>query len=74
MPTRAKSRRCEPEGLFMGGYRTERPTAATPNSFKSSAVNLGRIVSSISLARNTASYRSRPRLPSHSPRSMMAPL
>ena len=48
------------------------PTIPTPRSFRSSAVRLGRTVSSISFSRNAASYRSRPRLRSQPPISMMA--
>jgi hypothetical protein len=50
------------------------PTGPTPRSFKSSAVNLGRTASSISLSRNTASYRSMPSLRSQLPTSMTTPL
>jgi hypothetical protein len=49
------------------------PTNPTPSSFKSSAVKLGRTVSSILFSRNDASYYSRPSLRSQPPRSMMAP-
>ena len=48
------------------------PTASTPNSFKSSAVKLGRTESSIAFLRNAASYCSRPRLRSQTPRSIIA--
>jgi hypothetical protein len=50
------------------------PTNPTPRSFKSSAVSLGRTVSSILFSRNAASYCSRPSLRSQPPRSMAAPL
>ena len=50
------------------------PTNPTPRSFKSSAVKLGRTVSSILFSRNAASYCSRPRLRSQPPTSMTAPL
>src|SRR6266851_4161388 len=50
------------------------PTNPTPRSFKSSAVNLGRTVSSILFSRNEASYCSRPSLRSQPPTSMVAPL
>ena len=49
------------------------PTMTTPRSFKSSAVKLGRTLSSIAFSRNDASYCSRPRLRSQTPRSMMVP-
>ena len=49
------------------------PRAAIPSSFRSSAVRLGRDLSSILLSRNAASYSSIPRLRSQSPRSMTAP-
>ena len=48
------------------------PRALTPSSFRSSVVRFGRTVSSISFSRNAASYLSRPRLRSQSPRSMVA--
>ena len=48
--------------------------AATPSSFRSSAVRLGRTVSSISFSRNAASYCPRPRLRSQTTTSMMTPL
>ena len=47
--------------------------AATPSSFRSSSVRLGRTVSSISFSRNAASYFPRPRLRSQTTTSMMAP-
>ena len=50
------------------------PTMPTPISFKSSAVRLGRTVSSIAFSRNAASYCSRPRLRSQPPRSMVVRL
>ena len=50
------------------------PTNPTPRSFKSSAVKLGRTVSSILFSRNAASYCSRPSLRSQPPTSMAAPL
>ena len=46
---------------------------ATPSSFRSSCVRLGRTVSSISFSRNAASYFPRPRLRSQTTMSMMAP-
>ena len=49
------------------------PSAATPSSFRSSAVRPGRTVSSISFSRNAASYLPRPRLRSQTTMSMMAP-
>ena len=49
------------------------PSAATPSSFRSSAVRLGRTVSSISFSRNAASYFPRPRLRSQTTMSMTAP-
>src|SRR5262249_31171903 len=49
------------------------PTNPTPRSFKSSAVKLGRTVSSILFSRNAASYSSRPSLRSQPPTSMTAP-
>ena len=49
------------------------PSAATPSSFRSSAVRLGRTVSSISFSRNAASYFPRPRLRSQTTMSMRAP-
>ena len=49
------------------------PTMLTPSSFRSSAVRLGRTVSSISFSRNAASYLSRPRLRSQTTTSMTAP-
>jgi hypothetical protein len=42
-------------------------------SFRSSAVRLGRTVSSISFSRNAASYRLRPRLRSQAPISIRSP-
>src|ERR1700739_433494 len=48
------------------------PTGPTPNPFKSSAVNFGRTVSSISFSRNAASYLPRPRLRSQTTMSMTA--
>ena len=50
------------------------PTVETPRSFRSSAVRLGRTVSSISLSRNAASYFLRPRLRSQTTTSIGAPL
>src|SRR5215831_13157313 len=50
------------------------PTGPTPISFRSSCVRLGMTRSSISFSRNASSYRSRPRLRSQSPTSMVAPL
>jgi hypothetical protein len=52
--------------------RRSQAASSSPNSFKSSAVKLGRTVPSISFSRNAASYRSRPRLRSQPPISMMA--
>ena len=49
------------------------PTAETPRSFRSSAVRLGRTVSSISFSRNAASYFPRPRLRSQTTMSMTGP-
>ena len=49
------------------------PSAATPSSFRSSAVRLGRTVSSISLSRNAASYFPRPRPRSQTTTSMERP-
>jgi hypothetical protein len=49
------------------------PSAATPSSFRSSAVRFGRTVSSISFSRNAASYFPRPRLRSQTTTSMTAP-
>src|SRR5215475_3241060 len=49
------------------------PSAETPSSLRSSAVRLGRTVSSISFSRNTASYFPRPRLRSQTTTSMMPP-
>src|SRR5262249_59847656 len=49
------------------------PTIPMPKSFKSSAVKLGRTVSSISFSRNAASYLSRPRPRSQLPTSIIAP-
>jgi hypothetical protein len=49
------------------------PRAPTPSSFRSSAVRLGRTVSSISFLRKAASYFPRPRLRSQTTMSMMAP-
>ena len=46
---------------------------ATPSSFRSSCVRLGRTVSFISFSRNAASYFPRPRLRSQTTTSMMAP-
>ena len=47
------------------------PERGYANSFKSSAVSLGRTVSSISFSRNTASCFPRPRLRSQPPTSMV---
>jgi hypothetical protein len=49
------------------------PTKTTPKSFKSSAVKVGRTVSSISFSRNAASYLSRPRPRSQLLTSILAP-
>src|SRR5580704_11120107 len=49
------------------------PNAATPSSFRSSAVRPGRTVSSISFSRNAASYFPRPRPRSQTTMSMRAP-
>src|ERR1700730_8231269 len=68
-----------PEGSFarkavMASRSLRRcPTIPTPKSFRSSAVRLGRTVSSISFSRNAASYLSRPRLRSQPLRSITAP-
>jgi hypothetical protein len=50
------------------------PTMPAPKSFGSSAVKLGRTVSSISFSRKAASYFPRPRLRSQTTTSMMTPL
>ena len=50
------------------------PRAATPSSFKSSAVKFGRTASSISFSRKTFSYCPRPRLRSQTTTSIMTPL
>ena len=49
------------------------PSAATPSSFRSSAVRFGRTFSFISFSRNAASYFPRPRLRSQTTMSMLAP-
>ena len=49
------------------------PERATPSSFRSSCVRLGRTVSSILFSRNAASYFPRPRLRSQTTTSMTAP-
>ena len=49
------------------------PRAATPSSFRSSAVKFGRTLSSTSLSRNAASYFPRPKLRSQATTSMALP-
>jgi hypothetical protein len=49
------------------------PDNSNAKMFKSSAVKLGRTVSSIAFSRNATSYCSRPRLRSQPPRSMTTP-